>query len=236
MGASSEVNMPEPSVSEVMAMLDHSLLKPTLTLAELTRGCQDARSLQVASVCILPHFLERSLELLADSATLPSSVLAFPHGALSLTQKLGELECLLRAGAKEVDAVINLSHVKSHAFDRVEREICELTSRAHADGVRIKIIFETCCLTDLEKSTLCAICGRAAVDWVKTSTGFGSHGATPQDVQLMRRYTPASVQVKASGGIRTLEAVLGYRKLGASRVGTSASRAIFEEAVARLAR
>ena len=226
--------MSQPTVRDVMTMLDHSLLRPTLTLAELEAGCHDALSLGVASVCVLPYFVARSAAILAGSSTLPSTVLAFPHGALALPAKLAELCVALEAGAKEVDVVVNISQVKSHAFDDVEREVLALTRQSQQAGTRIKLIFETCYLSDIEKRQLCAICGSAGVDWVKTSTGFGSHGATLDDVALLRQHTPLTVQVKASGGIRSLDDVLSYRQAGATRVGTSASRGIFEEAKARL--
>lgn len=222
--------MSQPSISEVLGMLDHSLLKPSMTRDELEAGCREAAELDVASVCILPYFLERAEALLRGSRTLLSTTLAFPHGALPLAAKLGELKVALRDGAQEVDAVVNISQVLSHEFSAVEREIGQLTRCVHEHGARIKIIFETCYLSEAQKIRLCEISGEAGVDWVKTSTGFGSHGATPHDVRLLRKHSPPAVQVKASGGIRTLDAVLEYRSLGATRIGTSASRSIWTEA------
>jgi len=219
-----------PRASEVMKWLDHSLLKPTLTTRELEAGCEEGRELGVASVCVLPHFIERAVRLLTGSATLPSTVLAFPHGSLPLGAKLGELAFALDAGAREVDAVVNLSLLKSHDFSGVEAEVAELTRETQRRGARIKVIFETCVLDEFEIRTLAGISGRVGVDWVKTSTGFGAQGATPEAVRLLREASPAQVQVKASGGIRTLGAVLEYRRLGATRIGTSVAREIFEEA------
>jgi deoxyribose-phosphate aldolase len=224
----------EPTLAEVMAMLDHSLLKPTMTEAELEAGCQTAVQLKVASVCLLPYFVERCVHILHGSDVLPTTTIAFPHGALALAGKLRELEVALQSGAKEVDVVVNISQVKSGRFDVVATELGELCQRTHAGGARIKVIFETCYLSDAEKRELCVICGHAGVDWVKTSTGFGAHGATVEDVRLLRENSAPGVQVKASGGIRDLDGVLQYRALGATRVGTSASQAIFNEGKRRL--
>lgn len=228
--------MIEASSSDIHRLLDHSLLKPTLTLAELESGCREAVQLGVASVCILPYFVERCAALLAGSSTLPTTTLAFPHGALPLSAKLSELGSALDAGAREIDVVANLSLVASREFGPVEREIHELTRACHDRGARIKVIFETCYLEQDQKIALCEMCGAAGVDWVKTSTGFGSGGATPEDVSLLRKHTPESVQVKASGGIRALASVLVYRDLGATRIGTSASREILQAARVRLGR
>jgi len=215
-------------------MLDQSLLQPSLTQGELETGCREACRLQVASVCVVPHFLQRAVELLSGTETLPGTTLAFPHGAQSLAAKLAELDVAIGAGAKEVDAVVNISQVVSNEFVSVEREVASLTERVHEAGARIKLIFETCYLSRQQIIALCEICGRAQVDWVKTSTGFGTRGATAEDVRLMRRHSPPKVQVKASGGIRDLDLVLEFRKLGASRIGTSASGAILEQARTRL--
>ena len=152
---------------------------------------------------------------------------------LPLSAKLSELSAALDAGAREIDVVVNLSLVASREFGLVEREVRELTGACHDRGARIKVIFETCTLELDQKIALCEICGAAGVDWVKTSTGFGSGGATPEDVRLLREHTPETVQVKASGGIRDLASVLMYRDLGATRIGTSASREILQAARAR---
>ena len=225
--------MTEPSLSAIQSLLDHSLLKPTLTVAELEAGCREAVLLGVASVCILPYFVERCAALLAGSSTLPTTTLGFPHGALPLSAKLSELGSALDAGAREIDVVVNLSLVASREFGPVEREVRELSRACHDRGARIKVIFETCYLEQDQKIALCEICGAAGVDWVKTSTGFGAGGATPEDIRLLREHSPETVQVKASGGIRDLASVLVYRDLGATRIGTSASREILQAARAR---
>ncbi len=221
------------SVEELARTLDHSLLKPNLSLSELEAGSREAIGLGVASVCIVPHFLPQLVELAAGTRTLPSTILDFPHGALSLDAKLEELEVALAAGAKEVDAVVNIGLVVSERFETVERQIGELCSRCHAAGAKFKLIFETCYLSKRQKIELCRISARAGVDWVKTSTGFGPHGATPDDVRLLRDQSPPHVQVKASGKIRDLDAVLEYLALGATRIGTSQSAAILAEAERR---
>jgi deoxyribose-phosphate aldolase len=218
------------SVSAIASLIDHSLLKPTFTLEDLELGCATARQARVATVCLLPYFVGRARELLEGSETLTTTVIAFPHGDLGLTAKLREAEAALGDGAQELDAVVNVSLVLSNEWERVRDEVRALTECCHEKGARLKLIFETCYLTRDQKVRLCEIASEAEVDWVKTSTGFGSGGATAQDVELLRQYCPPTVQVKASGGIGTLGELLLYRDLGATRIGTSRTSAILAEA------
>lgn len=215
---------------EVAALIDHSLLKPTLTLAELESGCRRAGELGVASVCVLPHFVGEAAALLEGTRTLPSTVVAFPQGALGLRAKLSEARAALDAGAVELDAVVNLSWVLSGEWQKVGEEIDALTRCTHDQGAKLKLIFETCYLDRDQKVRLCELASAAGVDWVKTSTGFGTHGATAEDVRLLREHCPPEVQVKASGGIGSLAEVLTYAALGATRIGTSRTERILEEA------
>ncbi|HEV8549313.1 MAG TPA: deoxyribose-phosphate aldolase [Polyangiaceae bacterium] len=216
-------------------MIDHSLLSPALTAAELEAGCRLAVEYDVASVCLLPYFVTRAAELLAGTDVLPTTTIGFPHGAVPTRVKLAEAESALRDGARELDAVVNVSQVRSGAFAEVRAEIVALTEFVHGRGRKLKLIFENCYLDEPQKLRLCELAGAAGVDWVKTSTGFGSSGATVEDVRLMRAHSPAHVQVKASGGVKELELLLALREAGATRCGSSATRAILDAFKARLA-
>lgn len=217
-------------ISTVASLIDHSVLRPTATLADLERGCRDGRAAGVASVCVLPYFVGRAAELLIGSTTVPSTVVGFPHGSTSVENKLFETEAALREGAREIDAVVNVSLVLSGDWKAVQDEIRALVELCHERQGRLKLIFETCYLDRGQKIRLCELASEAGVDWVKTSTGFGPAGATEEDVRLLRAHCPLPVQVKASGGIRTLQQVLRFHELGASRIGTSHTAAILTEA------
>lgn len=219
----------EFSYPEIAKSIDHALLAPSLTTRELGEGCTLARAYDVASVCILPYFVKPAAEQLADSGVLTGTTLGFPHGGQSTSVKVREAVQALDDGARELDMVINISKAKSHDWDYVRSEIRELCEATHGRGQKLKVIFENCYLTDPEKIELCRICGELRVDWVKTSTGYGSSGASDEDLRLMRELSPAEVQVKAAGGVRTLSRLLEVRALGATRVGTSATRQILDE-------
>ena len=214
---------------DISGMIDHSLLGPALTAAELDAGCRTARQYDVASVCILPYYVARCAELLHGSGVQPSTTIGFPHGAHTTSVKLAEVDHALKDGATELDAVINISKARSGDWDYVQREIEALTTATHVGGARIKIIFENAYHEDAAKIRLCEICGEIGVDWVKTSTGYAPSGATVADIRLMRKHSPAAVQVKAAGGVRSLDALLEMREAGATRVGTSATIQILED-------
>jgi deoxyribose-phosphate aldolase len=226
--------MPLPSYAEIAKTIDHSLLKPTHTTAELEAGVRLARDCDVASVCLLPYYVARCAEILGGSSVLTTTTIGFPHGGQTASVKAREAEQALADGASELDMVVNVSRVLSGDYDAVRDDIRAVLEPVRARGQKLKVIFENCYLNDAQKRRLCEICGLLAVDWVKTSTGFGPSGATLADVELMRRFSPATVQVKASGGIRDLDALLRFREAGASRVGTSATREILDELGARL--
>lgn len=217
----------------IAKMLDHALLAPTLTAADIDRGLELARAYDVASVCIVPSFVPRAAELLHGSDVRVSTTIGFPHGAHATSTKLHEAERALAEGATELDAVVNVNRVLSDDYAAVRNELVQLTKLTHAARATIKIIFENCYLTDRHKVRLCEIASEARVDWVKTSTGFGSSGATLADVQLMRRHSAATVQVKASGGLRDLESILVVRPY-VTRCGTSRTREILDELRTRL--
>jgi len=222
------------SYSDIAKMIDHSLLNPALTMPELEAGCQLALQYNVASVCILPYDAARCAALLAGSTVQPSTTIGFPHGGHTTAVKLAEVEQALQDGATELDMVINISQARSGQWDYVEREIRLLAEATHAAGAKIKVIFENAYHDDAAKIRLCEICGGIGVDWVKTSTGYASSGATLFDLVLMRRHSPPSVQVKAAGGIRTLDALLEIRTLGVTRVGATRTAEMLDECRQRL--
>ena len=222
--------------SDVATMIDHSLLNPTLTSADLEAGCRLARAYDVASVCIMPFALKQCAELLAESTVKASTTIGFPHGANTTAIKLAETLQALQDGGEELDMVVNISQVLSGNWDYVCADIRAVTEATHAAGQKVKVIFENCYLNDAQKIRLCEICGDLGVDWVKTSTGYGTSGATMEDLALMRKHAPANVQVKAAGGIRDLDTVLAIRELGVTRCGASRTQEILDEANRRLGR
>ena len=211
----------EFTYEQISKMIDHSLLNPVLTTAELEAGCKLAAEFDTASVCILPYSTVRCHELLAGTTVYTSTTIGFPHGGHRTNVKLFEAEQALKDGAQELDAVINISKAKSGDWDYIEEELRSLTNLTHAAGARIKVIFENFYLVDDEKIRLCRICGEIGTDWVKTSTGYAGGGATIEDLVLMRKHAPPHVQVKAAGGVRDLDTLLKVRSLGVTRVGST---------------
>jgi deoxyribose-phosphate aldolase len=222
------------SYAEIAGMIDHSLLAPSLTAGELEAGCRLAVAYEVASVCILPYYLRRCAELLGGSNVKASTTIGFPHGGQTTAVKVAEARQALADGGQELDMVVNISQVLSGAWDDVERDIAAIVEVAHAAGAKVKVIFENCYLKDEHKIRLCQICGELRADWVKTSTGYGSGGATMEDLALMRRHAPPHVQVKAAGGVRDLDTLLKVRELGVSRCGASRTKEMLDELRRRL--
>ncbi|MFZ0961760.1 MAG: deoxyribose-phosphate aldolase [Terriglobia bacterium] len=221
--------MMDYTFQDVAKMIDHSLLPVTLTDQDLEKGCHLALEYNCASVCIMPFCLKRCAEILRGSTVKASTTIGFPHGGHTTAIKLAEARRALDDGGEELDMVVNVSKVLSGDWDYVRHEIKALTEMTHAQGQKVKVIFENCYLKDAHKIRLCEICAEAGADWVKTSTGFGTSGATIEDVKLMRAHSPAAVQVKAAGGIRDLDSLLAFRALGVSRVGASRTKDILEE-------
>ena len=221
---------------DISKMIDHSLLKPTMTVDDLESGCQLALEYDVASVCILPYYLKRCAELLSGSTVQASTTIGFPHGGHTTAIKRAEAEQALADGCQELDMVVNLSQVLSGNWDYVASDIAAVIEPAHAAGQKVKVIFENCYLEDAHKIKLCEICSELEADWVKTSTGYGCGGATREDLKLMVEHTPDSVQVKAAGGVRTFEKLLEVRALGVTRIGASATTTILDECKAVLAK
>lgn len=220
--------------TDIAKMIDHSLLNPTLTAADLEAGCQLALEYDVASVCILPYYLPRCAQVLRGSSVRASTTIGFPHGGHTTAIKLAEAQQALADGCEELDMVVNISQVLSGNWDYVQQEIAAVVELAHAGGQKVKVIFENAYLQEAHKIRLCEICGQVNADWVKTSTGYAPTGATMDDLKLMRKHSPLHVQVKAAGGVRDLDTLLAVRALGVSRCGASRTKEMLDEARRRL--
>ena len=219
---------------DIAKMIDHSLLQPTLTDAELEAGCRLALEYDVASVCIKPYYLKRCAEILAGGTVKASATIGFPHGGHTTRIKLLEAQEALDHGCQELDMVVNIGKVLSGDWHYVRADIQAVVDAAHARGQIVKVIFENCYLKDEHKIRLCEICGDVGADFVKTSTGYGDGGATIDDLKLMRKHSPAAVQVKAAGGVRTFDKLLEVRALGVSRLGASRTAEMLDECRRRL--
>ena len=235
--------MPE-SLRAIAKVIDHSLLHPALTDKDLRKGCEFARENDLAAVSIKPYAVPLAREVLEGSEVAVGSVVGFPHGNNHIEIKVKEAEQACAEGATELDAVINIGKVLSKDWSYITQEIKALHEVAAANGALFKIIFENDFLVeDSFKIKLCEICSSLAVAFVKTSTGYGFvkqsngmysyQGATDHDLALMRKTCPPGIQVKAAGGIRTLDDVLRVMRLGVTRVGLSATKAILAEARSR---
>ena len=220
--------------ADVAKTIDHSLLRPVLTVPELEAGCRLAREYDVASVCILPYAVRRCAELLAGSAVVPSTTIGFPHGGHATRVKVFEAERALDDGAVELDMVVNVSKVLSGDWSYVREDVRAVLEPTRARGAKLKVIFENCYLQDAHKIRLCGICGELGADWVKTSTGYGTGGATLEDLALMRKHSPPRVQVKSAGGIRDLDALLAVRTIGVTRSGATRTASMLDECRRRL--
>ncbi len=217
----------------IAKMLDHSLLKPELTVEQTIAGCRLARRYGVAAACVKPCEVARAKEELDGSDVLPTTVVGFPHGANRTEVKVFEAELAIRDGARELDMVLNIGRLLSRDFEYVEKDIRAVVEVAHAQGVVLKVIFENCYLTDELKVTACKISERAGADFIKSATGFGPSGTIIEDLVLMRKSVGPKVKVKAAGGIRTLDAALPAIRAGTVRFGTTASDVILDEAERR---
>ncbi len=208
---------------EIAAMIDHTVLAPMSQHDTFIEACTFAAENHCASVCICPFFVKECAALLKGSGVKTCTVIGFPHGTHSTAAKVAEAKLAMADGAEELDMVVNISKVKDHDWDYVKADIAAVTQVVHDGGCKVKVIFENCYLDDDEKKRLCRLCSELRCDWVKTSTGFGSGGATLEDLALMKATIDPSIQIKAAGGIRTLEQLLAAREAGASRIGCSRS-------------
>jgi len=222
------------SYTELSKMIDHSLLNPTFTEQQMESGIALALAYDVASVCIMPFYHKRTVELLAGSTVAPSSVVGFPHGGNTTKTKLLESEQLIDDGCMELDMVININRALSGEWNYVDGEIGTIVKLAHTAKRKVKVIFENCYLNEDQKIRLCKICCDIGADWVKTSTGYGTGGATMEDLQLMIDNVTAPIQVKAAGGIRDCDALIKVKQMGVTRVGSSRTPDMLDEARRRL--
>lgn len=207
-------------IKEMLQYIDHTLLKPVCTWDEIETLCKEALSYHTASVCIPPSYVKRAREAFGPELPI-CTVIGFPLGYNPAEAKVCEARTALRDGADELDMVINLGDVKNRDFDKVYEEIRALRETA---GSRIlKVIVETCYLTRDEKIRLCEIVTKAGADYIKTSTGFGTAGATMEDILLFKEHIGSSVKIKAAGGIRTREDLEAFIQAGCSRIGTSSA-------------
>ena len=220
---------------DIAKMLDHSTLQPFLTEADIRKGCELALKYDCASVCARPCDVPILAEMLAGSDVKVCTVIGFPHGSHETAIKVAEANLALEEGCTELDMVINIGKMIAGDTEYVKNEIKLLADAAHEKGAILKVILETCYLTDEQKIACCHLAEEAGADFVKTSTGYGSKGCTIDDLKLMRAAVSANVRVKGSGGIRDLDTVLSARAVGASRCGVSATAAIMAEAEKRYA-
>ena len=203
--------------------IDHTLLKPEANLSQIEKLCQEAREHQFFSVCVNSYYVKKCVALLGGSGVKVCTVVGFPLGASTMETKRFEAMKAVAEGAKEIDMVMNISAVKSGDWQYVQDDMSSLAQVCHQQGAILKVILETCLLTEEEKRKACEIAKRAGVDFVKTSTGFSTGGATVEDVKLMRSIVGDKIGVKASGGIRNAETAMKMIEAGATRLGTSAS-------------
>jgi deoxyribose-phosphate aldolase len=229
---------------ELAKMIDHSILQPTHTDADLEKQCAVAKKYNVASVCVKPYAVKQAVDHLKGTGVVVGCVIGFPHGNSSTEVKVFEAVQGCKDGAMEIDMVINIGKALGGDWDYVENEITLVTEACHRNRAIVKVIFETDYVTKTEdKIHLCEICTRAGADFVKTSTGYGFvkqadgnfnyKGATIADIMLMRKHSGPKVQVKCAGGVRTLDDLLKMREAGATRSGATATEAMLEEAKIR---
>jgi deoxyribose-phosphate aldolase len=208
--------------------IDHSLLRPELTEADVIAGCELAMQYHVASVCVKPCHVQLAARLLAGSDVEVGTVVAFPHGNSKVATKVFETRLALADGATEIDMVLNIGELRAGHTDYVRDEVRAIVEAAHPAAI-VKVIFENAYLTDEEKVLACKLCEEAGADFVKTSTGFAPTGATVEDIRLMRASVSPHVQVKAAHGVRTLDQLLAVIDAGATRSGATATAAILDE-------
>ena len=229
------------TVNSIAKMIDHSILHPTFTDDDLKNNCEIAKKYHVATVCVKPYHANMAADILKGSDVSVCAVIGFPHGNNTIEIKGLETLQVIKDGASEADMVINIGKVLQADWDYIDEELKSIHDICHKNKALLKVIFETDYLPrDEDKIRLCELCSKYKVEFVKTSTGFGFvkgndgkysyTGANEHDILLMRRYCSPEVQIKASGGIRTLDQVLIMRELGAARIGATATVAIMEEA------
>lgn len=203
---------------DILSKVDHTLLKQTATWEQIKKLCQDGMEYGTASVCIPPCYVKQAKEFTGGKLAV-CTVIGFPNGNMTTAAKVFETEDAVKNGADEIDMVINLGMVKGGHYDRVLDEIRRI--KEACGGRCLKVIIETCLLTEDEKKEMCRVVTESGADYIKTSTGFSTGGATPEDVALLRKYSGSQVKVKAAGGIASFQDAENFIELGADRLGTS---------------
>ena len=232
------------TVEDIARMIDHSILHPTFTDDDLKNNCEIAKKYKVATICVKPFHTKMAVDILKGSPVAVCAVIGFPHGNSTIDIKAAEALQVIKDGAAEVDMVVNVGKVLQGDWDYIDSEIKTVQSTCLRNHAKLKIIFETDYISrDEDKIKLCELCSNHKVAFVKTSTGYGFvkgndstysyEGATEHNVKLMRKHCAPEVQIKAAGGIRTLDQILRMRELGVTRVGATATVEILEEAKRR---
>jgi deoxyribose-phosphate aldolase len=230
-----EIDLATLTERDIAKTIDHSLLRPELDDAFVEDGCRLAAEYDVASVCVPPVHVGRAKAILETTDVAVGAVVGFPHGYSTTEVKVAEARQALADGATELDMVLQIGALKSGRDGDVGADIAAVVEVAHSAGAIVKVIFENAYLTDDEKIRACHLAEAAGADFVKTSTGFAPSGATHDDLRLMRANTSSHIQVKAAGGVRTLDALLEVMALGTTRIGATATKAIIDDFRARKA-
>lgn len=221
------------TLEQVAKTIDHSILKPDFTYADVEAGAKLALEFNTASYCIRPMDVAAAAKALAGSTVNVCTVIGFPHGSATSATKVFETNDAIQNGANEIDMVINVSALLSGDFEYVEKDIRGVVEVAHAKGASVKVIFETVYLSDEQIVKACELTENAGADYVKTSTGFASEGATTHNVALMKKTVGDRLKVKSSGGVRTLDQLIDYMDLGVTRSGCSATAQVLEEFISK---
>lgn len=217
------------TIEQLAKVIDHSLLRPELTREDVTAGIALALRYHVASVCVHPCHVTLAAGMLRGSDVKTSTVISFPFGYSATAIKVAEAHQAMDDGAVELDMVLNIGELRSGNLDLVRSDVQAVCEAAHSRGAKVKVIFENAYLTDAQKITACQLCEATGADWVKTSTGFAPSGATLDDLRLMRASVGPGVQVKAAGGVRTLDSLLAVIDAGCTRCGATATAAMLDE-------
>jgi deoxyribose-phosphate aldolase len=213
---------------DIAGMIDHSLLKPDLTDRDIEEGCRLANAYGVAAVSVRPSDVPLAKKVLAGSKVLIDVVIGFPHGTTTTLVKVTEAREAIENGAQELDMVLNIGKLRSGDLLYVEADIQAVRDVAAERGVTLKVIFENCYLSEEEIAAACRICNDVGVDFIKTSTGFGTGGAVDRDLKIMREHAKPEIALKAAGGVRTLERAIEIRNLGCTRFGCTVTAGILE--------
>ncbi|NTW71802.1 MAG: deoxyribose-phosphate aldolase [Eubacteriaceae bacterium] len=219
--------------ADIAKMIDHSLLQPQMTRDEIDEGCEIAAKYSTASVCVRGYDVEYCAKKLQGTDVFVSAVIGFPHGNSIIESKVFETNVTIDAGAKEIDMVIPIGLVLSGEYDYMKREVAAILDACVKKDAILKVIFENAYLTKEQLIECCKICDSLDVHFVKTSTGYAPSGATVEDIATMRKYCKDSIEIKAAGGIRTLDQFIDLYNAGATRQGTRSTAEIIEEAIKR---